>query len=356
MTRHIPGTPSFRRSPKVLFIAGTSRSGSTVLDQVLGEIDDFCAIGELGSLWSAGLIDGEPCGCGVPVPQCRFWNDALAELRAEYPTLHPPAVARLIDAHIRLRPRALWTMTRASHHRSPESAARAFARMVDRIYAGIARTSGARVIIDSTKAPAHAYALSLFSETSFYVLHLLRDPRATAYSWLRNPDAGARATTGVPFKPPGVAATAEQWNSRSLAIETLLRPRLGQRFMQLRYEDFASAPALALERVLAFLEEDKPFAPVLVEKNVVSLGPNHILASNHAKHRRGRVPIALDAEWQRHMPKCERRIVTLLTLPLLARYGYAGRSAAARNASDASFRHGPNQPGHAQGDTHSNTG
>ena len=46
---------------KVLFIAGTSRSGSTLLGQLLGQIDGFIHIGELRQLWKKGFGQNSPC-------------------------------------------------------------------------------------------------------------------------------------------------------------------------------------------------------------------------------------------------------------------------------------------------------
>src|SRR5205823_1051409 len=51
--------------PKVLYIAGPGRSGSTVLDQVLGELPGFVSTGELQALWQRGLVERRPCGCSA---------------------------------------------------------------------------------------------------------------------------------------------------------------------------------------------------------------------------------------------------------------------------------------------------
>jgi hypothetical protein len=41
----------------------------------------------------------------------------------------------------------------------------------------------------------------------------------------------------------------------------------------------------------------------------------------------GRIAIRGDERWRSAMPVSQRRTVTTLTFPLLARYGYAGRVA-----------------------------
>jgi len=59
---------------KVLYIGGFGRSGSTLVERILGQLPGFCSAGEIVFLWQRGLIDGQLCGCGVPVPECEFWS------------------------------------------------------------------------------------------------------------------------------------------------------------------------------------------------------------------------------------------------------------------------------------------
>ena len=49
-------------STVVLYIAGTGRSGSTVLANILGEVDGVFAAGEVRYLWQRGLKEGRLCG------------------------------------------------------------------------------------------------------------------------------------------------------------------------------------------------------------------------------------------------------------------------------------------------------
>ena len=64
---------------KVYYIAGAGRSGSTMLDAVLGNCDDFFSCGELINFTVNGLEKLEYCSCGVKVPNCEFWSK-VAEL------------------------------------------------------------------------------------------------------------------------------------------------------------------------------------------------------------------------------------------------------------------------------------
>ena len=66
---------------KIILIAGHSRSGSTLLDRLLGEMDGFVTVGELRCLWIRGLIDDQLCGCGVAFQSCDHWQDIVNDAR-----------------------------------------------------------------------------------------------------------------------------------------------------------------------------------------------------------------------------------------------------------------------------------
>jgi len=51
----------------------------------------------------------------------------------------------------------------------------------------------------------------------------------------------------------------------------------------------------------------------------------HTVAGNPVRMRSGPLKLRVDDAWRAAMPAADRRLVTLLTFPLLARYGYAGR-------------------------------
>jgi hypothetical protein len=60
----------------------------------------------------------------------------------------------------------------------------------------------------------------------------------------------------------------------------------------------------------------------------VRLSPNHQVAGNPMRFRTGRVDIRADEAWRTGFGAARRRLVTALTLPLLARYGYLGTGSA----------------------------
>ena len=157
------------------------------------------------------------------------------------------------------------------------------------------------------------------------MVHLVRDPRATAYSWSRKkllipPDRYFRQLTPV--------QNSVAWLRRNAVLEALVRPRLRGRYLLLRYEDFIRGPRAAVESICRLAGEPDAELP-FVSENVVRLAPNHTVGGNPARFESGETTIAPDDEWRTAMAPRARRLATLPSLPLLRRYGYPLRLSSA---------------------------
>jgi len=189
-------------------------------------------------------------------------------------------------------------------------------RTLATVYAAIAEASGARVIVDSSKLPTYGFLLGYLPKFDPYVVHLVRDPRAAAYSWLRKkelPEGGFMQRQG-PLK--------------SSLLWTLWNAAAGwfwaddpERYLQVRYEDFVREPRATVERITAFLEEPMSGSPFASETEV-RLGTTHGVAGNPSRFVTGVVALRSDDEWKSKLRTRDRRVVTAATFPLLRRYGY----------------------------------
>ena len=61
---------------KVLYIAGLGRSGSTILQNVLGELESFFPGGEICSIGQR-YVQKRLCGCKKPLAECDVWKRVL---------------------------------------------------------------------------------------------------------------------------------------------------------------------------------------------------------------------------------------------------------------------------------------
>ena len=300
---------------KVLYIAGTGRSGSTILDQILGQLDGFFSVGELSHIWERGLVAGRKCGCGVPVPECPAWSPILARAFGEPWSVDPRRMARL---KARRRSPSSLVLDRFLNRGDEND----YQHALGSLYRAVHEQTGCRVIVDSSKSPVHAKRVDSVAGVDLYLVHLVRDPRATAYSWLRKrslPDFGddRLMLRQTPFE------SARRWVRWQLIAELLWRRR-PHRYLLLRYEDFVSRPQAALEEILSFVGES-PAALPLVGASTVRLAPTHSVSGNPSRFTTGTVELRNDMEWMHKMRRIDQLFVTALSLPLLLRYGYSLR-------------------------------
>jgi hypothetical protein len=303
---------------KVLAIIGQGRSGSTILDNVLGEIDGWFSAGELHNLWKRGLVRGHSCGCGRPVTKCRVWMDVLDQARRRLGRPLPPP-ERVVDWQDSLvsPSRTQILVNETTESLGPPLSD--YVALLDCLYGAIADVTGARLIIDSSKRPAHGAVLHLPAHISPFFVQLVRDPRAVSYSRRRTKtDADKRE-----MRRDGPFRSAQRWRRRNQEAELVRRQHSAASSLLLRYEDFVADPRAAISDILNLVGETAEI-PVSNDNEVV-FGESHTAAGNPSRFLRGVLRLREDDQWVTDQKPGDRLVATCLSYPLLKRYGYRVR-------------------------------
>jgi hypothetical protein len=311
---------------KVLFIIGKGRSGSTILDNVLGQVDGFVSLGELWVWRSTRVLEEQNCGCGQRAAECPFWSKALqlAYRKASAEGLDTPTPQDILrwqtDTAGWSRVPKLLRQPRRERGRS--ESLDELVRFAAALYRAVARISGARVIVDSSKWPANPGPLGLVPGIRPYAVHLIRDPRAVAFSWQREK---LWSESGEPMPKQNPIYSSFSWIARNLLAERICA-RLGPGAMRLRYEDFVDDPADTLRRIVRLVDSEPAKLPLRDERTAI-LGSNHTLMGNPSRFATGPVEIRSDDEWTLRLGRRDCLLITGVTMPLLLRYGYPIHSA-----------------------------
>jgi hypothetical protein len=287
---------------KVLYIASVPHSGSTVLANILGEVDGFFSAGELFFLWHI-LEMNRPCGCERNLPDCEVWSRIL-ENAASGGDIPRPRTSWL---NARSLP-GLLVAERAG--REPDALAPYKASLI-RLYRGIQEATGCRVIVDSSKSPTYGHILEKTEGIDFAVVHLVRDPRGTAFSWRKQ--ANFRLNTH-PFKFGLI------WSFWNAAIEFLWK-RAGVPYLLVRYEDFVTEPDETIRRIVGLIGETAEQLP-FVDSHTALFSTNHTIAGNQNRFRTGPVRLHPDDEWKSSVRPRTVLATTSVTWPLQWRYAY----------------------------------
>jgi hypothetical protein len=195
----------------------------------------------------------------------------------------------------------------------------AYVDIVGALYRAIPSVTGASVIIDSSKRPSDAAITRLIPNIEPYVVQLVRDPRAVVHSWSRSkPELDRGMNEEMPRQPPLQSVVG--WAELN-AMSELVRRRFGGRSLLLRYEDLVRDVPGSLRRILDMLDEPNAKVP-LTDRERAEVPPNHTVSGNPARFASGRVTVHADEEWMVSLPSSHHAVTTVMTLPLLLRYGY----------------------------------
>jgi hypothetical protein len=180
----------------------------------------------------------------------------------------------------------------------------------------IGEVSGRGVIVDSSKSAIYATMLEQNSEAEVFVLHLVRDSRAVAFSHSRKKKTNGSLSSSKFMRRLNATSAARFW-TRTNMESLLLRRSMRNRYLRVKYEDIVSNPGAFGNTLRRFLSEEQAHSCIdSSDRSTV-----HVFSGNPMRVQR-EINIKPDVEWITGMKRKDRLIVTCLTLPLLLQFKY----------------------------------
>ena len=277
---------------KVIYIAGQGHSGSTLLDMLIASHSKFESPGEVSRKtirWLFSKSESPRCSCGGTAETCGQWRD-IRRL--------------LVNAGVTSADDLLISP-------SPES--------LDAFVGAVLSASGRSVYVESSKSVGRLMALLACPALDVHVIHLIRDPRANAFSWRRK---DGRLYGWIP-----------RWFRQNRRIGKLdVRPN---RLMRVRYEDLVAKPEAMVAAVMGFCGEQ--FEP---EQMKFRTKQHHMTGTNRIGKAEDQA-ISPDTKYIDALSSLEWWICVALSLGGLRKYGYP----LSKQAMRAWLRDGRNSSG-----------
>jgi hypothetical protein len=301
---------------KVLYIGGAGRSGSTLLDMILGNLPGFFSIGEASFFWEYLARRDIACGCGNELSTCGFWSAVVERLSAD----ETVDFDRLAILNKRLnRTRRLPRLTSSRLMGWPEG----WGELVtgtQALYHTVWQLAKSDVLVDASKAPSHCFLLRCVSGIDLRILHLVRDGRAVVYSWSKR---RKRHHAVIGHEEYMLHRTKLQ-AILAWIIENAFTIRLGHtvpHYTVLRYEDFVQDPYGELGRALKGLGLGDIDLRWLCEPTL-SLKPTHGVGGNPVRFSKSGISIVSDEQWQNKMNSITKLSLGLVAAPVLSYFKY----------------------------------
>lgn len=211
--------------PKLLYVLGTGRSGSTILGIALGNCEGIFYAGEL-HLWLGRA--GKPPLKGAE--RERFWGAVREQVT---PAMSASEVRSLEQSAAVFQLRGLRARRRLRKR---------YREIAGELCRAVARTSGATHVVDTSHFPRRARQLQALGSIELYVILLVRDPQAVVASYSRDDRDFPRFNA--------LTTNLYMWLTHLLSLFVFLRHPRDRRLL-LHYESFIEEPERVLGEIFA---------------------------------------------------------------------------------------------------------
>lgn len=283
---------------QIAHIIGSGRSGSTILDMMLGAHPRAFSTGSVDVIDQ--FVETENfCTCRRSLADCVVWGPVLGD------DVHGgPAVPRSLNVHGQLRKAlAILPVILTGRPRTmPEREIEKTWRLMDEVE----RVTGAEVLIDSSKTLMRfARMAAAKPERDMRMIHLVRDPRGFVLS--RSKSRAVPTSRGEPgrTRQQNAALAFVDWVAQNIFVAAYGRLRRRGRYMVVTYEHMVADPTATLERICAFLglefDPDRQLPPLEGEFHLIGGNPSRLMFTE----------LRPDVRWRTELPRAKRWLVQL---------------------------------------------
>jgi len=213
--------------PKVIYVMGAGRSGSTILGVTLGNCEGVFYAGELDA-WLPR--SGEPQLGGSE--RELLWSTVRDDVQGAAALFGREAQRSLERSLAPLRVHKWATRRRL---RAP------YRRIAEDLYRAVWRATGAQLIVDTSHYPMRARELQALGGIELYLVYLVRDPQSVVASFNRKDVAQYSKHT--------LTTNVYLWLTNLLCVLVFVRHRRDRRLF-VSYEDFIANPVSMVRRIL----------------------------------------------------------------------------------------------------------
>ncbi len=302
---------------RVVYILGSGRSGSTLLDIVLGNHPAIESVGELKELVRLRWPQNGFCSCGLRTRSCDFWPEVYTRWIAEIGDHDLSSYVDTVRFFLQLRNWRAWK--KAIEEATPE--VRRFQAQSLALYRSIREVSGKEIIVDSSKGPGLALLLASIPEIELSILHLVRDGRGVAWSFLKGLEKDEAAGLERRLVPTPAWKVALRWMAVNHLAEWVRRRVDDTRSVRVRYEDLTSDPHATLVTIGRVLGEDLGSFGQRISAGC-ELSTGHKIGGSRIRMQKSIRLAPPDDAWKDSLSASGKLVFQIVAAGRLRQYGY----------------------------------
>lgn len=289
--------------PSVLFIMGAGRCGSTVMSVIIASHPEVESVGEIKS-WPR--YKGQPRDYDHKNDDLEFWNSVLEQYetisraKCDFDKLEDICN----DIEFNKGVGFLSKITALIFSKQNNKKLQKYYEHNSNLLCAIQKISGKKLILDSSKNVCRAIALLKHPNLNIKVIHLIRDPRGTVWSFMKK-DVEQKHKDSL-------RALLDYFVINSTA--TMVRYLYKDRVIKVKYEDLVNHPSETIERIFKFIDLDDCRVQSMIG-NDAELEIRHIFDGNRVR-RNHSIKFRGDDEWKLKLPRIYKILCSIIARPI----------------------------------------
>jgi hypothetical protein len=302
----------------LVYILSNGRSGTTLLDLLLGAHENVWTTGEVQNLPWELVNPRAPCGCGNPVEESPFWKPLLPDIPTEPAGYHVGYFHNIQQVGRVLRwdllPDVVSSRVSAQWKDAVEEYGANNETLLRTVHEAAEQRTGSDIhwIVDASKDVYRLFWLHQSDRFDLRVIHVMKDPRALVYSMAR------------PWLPTGIHRVIRytgRWIVENALMAHLCRTAFTDKHVRrVTYQQLAGSPEATMQSLGDWLGLDYPAELV----HTFNQYENFAISGNMMRWRESDDDIRLDERWKTEFPAPYRSLVRALTAPFHTLCGYPG--------------------------------
>jgi hypothetical protein len=287
----------------VIYITSLGRSGSTLLDLMIGRHSLVESVGEIDAFdqWvDSNLL----CSCQETMADCSYWN----EIRQNLPGNEAFRIGYLSKAQ----------RTKSLVLKPSSQEAKAYSLPNHHLFSSILKNTSKKIILDSSKRVQRLRYLISSDLFDLKVIHLVRNGNAVVNSYKRASER-PEFTSGKTTVPGSPLQTSTRWVLYNLLAQKLGRHLGPERYIRVRYEDVALRPEEEVRKICSRF--GLTYEEGLLNPTTQSI--HNISGSRWRFKSEQKVEVKIDERWRRELSQRDKLTFAVVGGLLNRAYGFS---------------------------------
>ena len=260
---------------QIVFICGYGRSGSTLLNRVLGSHEEAIAIGEFYQMWRYFLCKNHVCSCGKHLTRCPLWKAAITSVAKNSNHNFVKETKKILYKHTPKYKGIINTdeknnLTTRKYAREK----REIKIRLKKVYKSISEISNKSIIVDASKYVPYAKLLTEIGDIEVKYIHIVRDLINVHSS---RSERKKIANTGKHTDRYSFVRTYLGWHVYNIMAKKLCSKSMS---CNIKYENMCREPARTIQNIVEKLQLGWDVNQIFTGPRAVYLPKGHIPAGN----------------------------------------------------------------------------